>query len=231
MKRFGLFLVIVGNLSFVDTTPVVAQLIDAPPAMDAPQAKDSADYHEKMCGRMCGQYGKKKQVCGKNGKTYNNACVAKCAKVSYKGGPCPTPGKPEGEDVAKANTTDTLTDEEYVDKRLVGHVKFFNAEKKYGFISGVDGEEVYLEQAAIAGKYAAAPKQGDRVRFATKPGPQGVHATNVSIISEEEETAEAERRKQVALGLLDEEPTPTPPPKVEIPKAAPNDGIYDIPSR
>lgn len=230
MKWLGWFLIVLVHLWSVDLSPLASQQLDAPAGPEAPRATSGDRYHERMCARMCGQYGKARQVCGGNGKTYDNACTAKCTKVAYKPGPCPTPAS--GEQLAAAPPSDTAPAEEVADERLVGHVKWFNPEKKYGFITGVDGQEVYLEQTALIEKDAPAPKEGDRVRFDVRPGPQGLHAANVSVISEEEEQAQAERRKLIAQGMLEAEPTPVPPPRVELPREVfSRDGLYVIPSR
>jgi len=63
---------------------------------------------------------------------------------------------------------------------MQGRVKWFNAEKGFGFImpdSG--GKDVFVHQSAISGKSLA---DGDKVEFDTEQGPKGLEAKNVRKI-------------------------------------------------
>lgn len=61
-----------------------------------------------------------------------------------------------------------------------GTVKWFSAEKGYGFISRDDGEDVFVHYSGIAGDGFRTLEQGDRVQFEITEGRKGPQATNVS---------------------------------------------------
>ncbi|MCU1430244.1 MAG: cold shock protein [Actinomycetia bacterium] len=63
-----------------------------------------------------------------------------------------------------------------------GVVKFFNAEKGYGFISREQGEDVFVHFSAIQGTGYKTLEQGQRVEFDTGPGRKGEEAQNVRVI-------------------------------------------------
>ena len=64
-----------------------------------------------------------------------------------------------------------------------GTVKWFNAEKGYGFISNDEGgEDVFVHFSAIQGDGFKTLNEGQKVTFETEPDPRGakgVRATNV----------------------------------------------------
>ena len=64
-----------------------------------------------------------------------------------------------------------------------GTVKWFNAEKGYGFIA-VDGggPDIFLHYSAIVGTGFRALDEGQRVQFVTLQGPKGPQADNVAPI-------------------------------------------------
>jgi cold shock protein len=64
-----------------------------------------------------------------------------------------------------------------------GTVKFFNAEKGYGFIDpDVDGPDVFVHYSAITGSGSSRLEVGQRVEYDVKQGARGPEATNVRII-------------------------------------------------
>jgi CspA family cold shock protein len=60
-----------------------------------------------------------------------------------------------------------------------GTVKWFSAEKGYGFISRDDGDDVFVHYTAIAGDGFKSLEQGQRVSFDVTDGRKGPQAANV----------------------------------------------------
>lgn len=63
-----------------------------------------------------------------------------------------------------------------------GTVKFFNAEKGYGFISREQGEDVFVHYSNIQGSGYRSLEQGQTVEFDVAPGRKGEEAQNVRVI-------------------------------------------------
>ena len=66
-----------------------------------------------------------------------------------------------------------------VTKLGTGTVKFFNAEKGYGFISREGGDDVFVHFSAIEGTGYKSLEEGQRVEFDVGPGKKGDEARNV----------------------------------------------------
>lgn len=64
----------------------------------------------------------------------------------------------------------------------IGTVKFFNAEKGYGFISREQGEDVFVHYSNIQGRGYRSLEQGQKVEFDVAPGRKGEEAQNVRAI-------------------------------------------------
>ena len=63
----------------------------------------------------------------------------------------------------------------------VGTVKWFNAEKGYGFIAPEDNSaDVFVHFSAIQGGGFTELQENDRVEFETQDGPKGLQAANVT---------------------------------------------------
>ena len=60
-----------------------------------------------------------------------------------------------------------------------GTVKFFNAEKGYGFISRSDGDDVFVHFSNIQGEGYRTLDAGQQVEFEIGPGRKGDEALNV----------------------------------------------------
>lgn len=63
-----------------------------------------------------------------------------------------------------------------------GTVKFFNAEKGFGFISREQGEDVFVHYSNIQGSGYKSLEEGQRVTFDVAPGRKGEEAQNVRPI-------------------------------------------------
>ncbi len=63
-----------------------------------------------------------------------------------------------------------------------GTVKFFNAEKGYGFISREQGEDVFVHYSNIEGRGYRSLEEGQKVEFDVAPGRKGEEAQNVRPI-------------------------------------------------
>jgi CspA family cold shock protein len=61
-------------------------------------------------------------------------------------------------------------------------VKFFNAEKGFGFISQEGGEDIFVHFSNIEGTGYRSLEQGQTVEFETAPGRKGDEAVNVRVI-------------------------------------------------
>jgi cold shock protein len=64
-------------------------------------------------------------------------------------------------------------------ERIVGTVKWFNAEKGYGFISRDGGPDVFVHYSAIQSDGFRKLVEGQKVEFTVEQGPKGPQAANV----------------------------------------------------
>ena len=60
-----------------------------------------------------------------------------------------------------------------------GTVKWFNADKGYGFIQQADGNDVFVHISAIQKPGYRSLEEGEPVEFDVQTGPKGLQAANV----------------------------------------------------
>jgi CspA family cold shock protein len=58
-----------------------------------------------------------------------------------------------------------------------GTVKFFNEARGFGFITGEDGQEVFVHATALNDTV----RENDQVSYDTENGKRGINAINVSL--------------------------------------------------
>ena len=63
-----------------------------------------------------------------------------------------------------------------------GTVKFFNAEKGFGFISRAGADDVFVHHSNIQGTGYKSLDEGQNVEFDVAPGRKGEEAQNVRVL-------------------------------------------------
>jgi CspA family cold shock protein len=63
-----------------------------------------------------------------------------------------------------------------------GTVKFFNADKGFGFISREQGDDVFVHFSNIQAQGYKTLEEGQRVEFDVAPGRKGEEAQNVRVV-------------------------------------------------
>ncbi len=64
-------------------------------------------------------------------------------------------------------------------ERITGTVKWFNAQKGFGFISRENGPDVFVHHSAIQASGYRELSEGERVEFEVTQGPKGPQASSV----------------------------------------------------
>jgi CspA family cold shock protein len=63
--------------------------------------------------------------------------------------------------------------------RVTGTVKWFNAQKGFGFIERENGPDVFVHHSAIKSAGFRELVEGERVEFSISQGPKGLQASEV----------------------------------------------------
>lgn len=69
--------------------------------------------------------------------------------------------------------------QEQLEVKMEGTVKWFNAEKGYGFITGNDGNDVFAHYSQIQKEGFKTLEEGEKVSFDVVSGPKGPQAENI----------------------------------------------------
>lgn len=64
-----------------------------------------------------------------------------------------------------------------------GSVKWFNAQKGFGFIETENGQDVFVHYSAINGSGYRTLEEGTEVEFEVEEGPKGLAAREVRVVS------------------------------------------------
>lgn len=66
----------------------------------------------------------------------------------------------------------------------IGTVKWFNADKGFGFVAPEDGsDDVFAHFSAINSGGYRSLNEGDKVEFETQQGDRGLQAANITVLS------------------------------------------------
>ncbi|WP_116048767.1 cold-shock protein [Amycolatopsis palatopharyngis] len=85
-----------------------------------------------------------------------------------------------------------------------GKVKWYDAEKGFGFVTQEGGEDVYIRKAALP-QGVEALKAGQRLEFGVADGRRGPQALSVRLLDPPPSVAEARRRPAEELhGLIED---------------------------
>jgi cold shock protein len=87
--------------------------------------------------------------------------------------------------------------------RSTGTVKWFSAEKGYGFIRREDGSDVFVHHSGIEGSGFKSLNEGERVEFEILTEPKGLKAYNVVRMDVAEEDAERQPQFSGPAGFGD----------------------------
>ncbi len=67
---------------------------------------------------------------------------------------------------------------------MTGTVKWFNAEKGYGFITDEEGQDIFVHYSAINGDGFKTLNEGEKVTFEINDSDRGPQAANVERLAE-----------------------------------------------
>ena len=69
--------------------------------------------------------------------------------------------------------------------RETGTVKWFDANRNFGFVARENGPDVFIHGSAIAGTSFRKLEEADAVEFEVEEGPKGLKAVNVVLLTQE----------------------------------------------
>ena len=73
-------------------------------------------------------------------------------------------------------------EEDGVEVKLIGTVKWFSPRKGYGFITKADGEDLFFHRSEVSQHNGGLPEEGQRVEFQIRQTNKGPEAINVSVL-------------------------------------------------
>lgn len=85
-----------------------------------------------------------------------------------------------------------------------GKVKWFDAERGFGFIASDEGDEVFLHASALPAGVQA-PKPGTRVDFGVADGRRGPQALSVKVLDPLPSVAKAHRKPADDMAMIVED--------------------------
>lgn len=85
-----------------------------------------------------------------------------------------------------------------------GKVKWFDAERGFGFIASDDGDEVFLHASALPAG-SASPKPGTKVDFGVADGRRGPQALSVTVLDPLPSVVKAQRKPADDMAIIVED--------------------------
>jgi CspA family cold shock protein len=76
-------------------------------------------------------------------------------------------------------------EEEGIEIKLIGTVKWFSPDKGYGFVTKADGQDLFFHRADIVDRQGGWPQENQQIEFQIRETDKGPEAFNVSILPPE----------------------------------------------